>query len=220
MELIDFTTCTVAAPGRAELLRRTYRSFEQNLIGVDMPGSRVFLNEDGVLQEDQGACQALFEASNGAMIVVRFSHVHSFPAAVRWLWQQPTTRYFLHLEDDWELRRPVNIADLIAPLDADPGLSCVNIRAYNGINDQRICLSPGLWRTEHARVIASRLTDDEDPELQLRQGAADGFRGMQWPTNRTPYIKDLGRAWMAEHGLRKNRGKRLTAWEEISCVGS
>lgn len=213
---LQLTTCTVAEDDRHLILGRTYDSFVRNLTGVDWQGSERIINLDGCWAEFWQYIQADAFGDFPGATRLHPSTWESFPAAVKWLFRQPSSEYFFHLEDDWQLLTQVDIADLIGVLEADATLSCVNLRAYSGINDDRICLSPALWRTEHARAIADRLGDHEDPELQLRNGAAKGFRGTVWPIRRARIVKDIGREWMRDHGLVKNQhdGKRLTAWKE------
>lgn len=212
---IDFTTTTVDQRGRADILRRTYDSFAANLQGVDLDSCRLYLNIDR--GPDPVGYESLTNVAQEYFLHVVFNETQRacFPAAVRWLWSEPDEERFFHLEDDWICREPINVPALHALLDADAGLSCVNLRAYvHRPSTMGICLSPGLWRTSHAKAIAATLTDDRDPELQLREGKQGIYRGVQCPSDRS-VIEDIGREFMAHNGLRKNmmNGHRLTAWE-------
>lgn len=210
---IDFATTTVAAPGRADILRRTYESFAANLTDVDLSRSCLYLNIDRG-PDDFGPTEAINVATRFfGKVVVHQSGRGCFPAAVRWCWTVPQADRFFHLEDDWILEESIKLANLHTLLDLSPSLSCVNLRAYMGIRDQRICLSPGLWRSSHAKQIAASLSDDVDPEQQLRDGKQGQHIGRQWPDQ--PIIEDIGRDWMARNGLAKNNSKRLTAWTRI-----
>lgn len=219
---IDFTSTAMRRP---EILGRTLASFVSNLHGVDWKGSRLFLNVDPLpIQGNSWAVVRTAEGASGT-VIPHFPTEPNFPAAVKWCWSQPTTEYFFHLEDDWILDTPVDIGDLISRLEKDPCLSCVNLRAYNFSHPlDRICLSPGLHRTAHAKVMAGRMTTDYNPEKQLRPtlwegkpnpggGKAEGFYGMQFPDARVVY--DIGREWLSEHGggyVRKDGF--FTKWEK------
>lgn len=205
---IDFTTTATIRP---EVFRRTLISFEQNLRGVDFSQSTLHLNIDPVPAE-----RRQHWADMVAVADQFFAQVHphmpataSFPAAVKWCWSRPKTKYFFHLEDDWEIIRPFELSNAVTMLERHSELSCINLRAYMGIQDDRICLSPCLMRTEHAHEMAGRLVLTVNPEKQLRPttlgnpcgGKHEGFFGVQVPQQ--PIIRDIGREWLLGSGWRK-----------------
>lgn len=217
--MIDFTTTATCRP---EVLRQTLTSFSENLLGVDMSKSFLHLNIDPV--PDKGDWTTTYEVASSffAKVHINVPKVASFPAAVKWCWSQPRTRFFFHLEDDWIMKRPIVIDEMIAILLAQADLSCVNLRAYNFPDgDSRICLSPCLMRTEHARVISERLSITANPEKQLRPVAFDnpeggkhgGFLGMQVPLD--VVLKDIGRTWLATSGWKKTKVTHFTTWEKV-----
>jgi hypothetical protein len=113
---------------RPGIVLETYRSFAANLRGVDFAASTLYLNIDPKpIEGDAGAVILAARQFFGNVVVNQPEHA-CFPAAVKWCWAQPGGEYFFGLEDDWRLERPVEIADMLAPLRADPGLSCVNIQ--------------------------------------------------------------------------------------------
>lgn len=203
---LQFTATAMRRPG---IFRDTLQSFAANLRGVDFRASELYLNIDPL--PAQGDIDLVLEIAGET-----FGHVFSnapetpsFPAAVKWCWSQPTDELFVHLEDDWLLQRPVEIWDMLALMRADPSLSLVNLRAYKH-SDDRLCLAPGLWRTEHAKAIAARMRTDANPEMQLRAqrpsnpygGLHNGFKGKQFPAEIV--IRDIGRAWMQVNSLRRD----------------
>jgi hypothetical protein len=202
---------------RPGIVLETYRSFAANLRGVDFAASTLYLNIDPKpIEGDAGAVVLAAREHFGNVVVNQPEHA-CFPAAVKWCWSQPGGEFLLNLEDDWLLERPVQIADMLAPLRADPGLSCVNIRIYPH-NDDRLCLSPGLWRTDHAKAIAAKMRTDANPEMQLRRrseknphgGLQEGYRGFQMPGPRA--LKDIGRPWMACNKLRRVGDRHFLTW--------
>lgn len=202
---------------RPGIFRDTVESFKANLRGVDFRASTLHLNVDPApVKGDLGGVLSCAEEVFGD-VRVNLPGEPCFPAAVKWCWTQATTDRFFHLEDDWVLKQPVEIAKMLAILDADPSLSLVNLRAYKH-SDDRLCLAPGLWRTEHALEIAARLRTDANPEMQLRAkhlnnphgGAHEGFRGLQFPE--AIVLKDIGRAWMRVNGLRRENSRCFTRW--------
>ena len=110
-------------------------------------------------------------------------------------------------------------------LDQDPTLSMVHLRAYSTPEDGRICLAPGLWRSRAAADLASRLTIDANPEMQLRKRTAAnthgdrhvGHRGRHSPqANDQIVLRDIGRPWMMINALRRNKGRHFTTWTQES----
>jgi hypothetical protein len=225
--ILDFTTTATARP---EIISKTFASFQTNLLGVDWKNCVLHLNVDPLpAGGDRDAVVALAEEYFGH-VEPNFPDAASFLTAVKWCWSQPATGYFFHLEDDWELRWQVPVEDLARWLDADAGLSCVNLRAYGFAEDEdRICLSPSLLRTAHARVMSARLNRVSNPERQLRAksssnpegGSHEGFHGRQFPREpESIMIFDVGRAWLAASGWAKNNGKRFTTWNEAPACRS
>lgn len=216
----SFTTTEVDAPTRHLVMEKGYASFAENLKGIDMKACKLYLNIDHV---EGGDPKPLIETASKFFreVIVNESGKANFAAAVRWCFSQPTTNWTFHLESDWLLTREVNIADLL-PDFSDQHLACTNLRAYPfAENDARICLSPGLWRTAHARTIASRITDEANPESQLRNhsrmnphgGKHEGFVGMCWPSNvGEKVIIDIGREWLRGTKFRRPTGVGFVSW--------
>jgi hypothetical protein len=215
---IDFTTTGMCRP---EIYARTLTSFKSNLHGINLKTCTLHLNldplppEESLAQEMVKVAQKVFGWVN-----VNRPEVANFASAVKWCWQQPCSEYFFHLEDDWELVHRVDINDLVNKLDADHNLTCVSLRAYHWPStDERICLSPGLFRTEHARVMAERLVVNANPEKQLRAvtpenphgGRHEGFRGTFVPV--AVVLQDLGRDWMDSRGWVKTDPAYFVNWE-------
>lgn len=207
----------MTAMRRPGIIRDTLDSFARNLKGVDLCESTLHLNidplpEEGELDEVVAVADEYF-----AQVIVNLPAQASFPAAVKWCWSRPSGEFFFSTEDDWVITDPVNVEEMHRLLLSDPTLSCVNLRAYPH-NDDRICLAPGLWRTEHAKLIERRMTTDANPERQLRQADRTnpcgdrhvGFKGIQYPEKIV--LRDIGRAWLAQMPYHRAGGKKFTAW--------
>jgi hypothetical protein len=174
---------------RPGIFRDTLDSFRGNLRGVDFQDCTLYLNLDPAPAEGDGdAVEATAREVFGTVIVNRPAEP-CFPAAVKWCWSATGRGVFcVSLEDDWILQKPVEIGDMLAALQADPTLSLVNLRAYRH-SDDRLCLAPGLWRTDHAKAIAAKMRTDANPEMQLRRKRPNnphgdlhvGYRGLQFP---------------------------------------
>lgn len=218
--MTEFTTTATVRP---EIFHRTLESFNKNLSAFNMSECTLYMNLDPVPVSTDYAITKMISI---AEIYFRKVIVHkplkaSFPVAVKWCWEQPQGRYFFHLEDDWELMVPVHVPSMLKQLDDHPNQSCVNLRAYNWPEgESRICLSPCVMRTLHAKILADRLTTDYNPEKQLRPMSEDnpgggkhvGFYSQQFPQQ--VILKDLGRDWMDRSGWRKQKPVFFTQWEK------
>lgn len=209
---------TLVSTRRPDLLKQTLDSFSRHLFSR---GSvrRLFVNLDplwGDAEADRAVeriCRSYFED-----VVVRRPAEPSFGGAVKWLWSQPETGWFFHLEDDWLLLRPVALGRLAREMDADGvaqiSFSRLNRKAWRkGVWLDRFTTSPSILKTSFARQVSALQDADLDPEKQLYGTENPALRNL---TDRfrhrlhdhrfaRAYIADIGRAWRERHGI----GKRL-----------
>jgi hypothetical protein len=211
---LEFVTTACRRPG---IVHDTYSSLVANLHGVDFAASTLYINIDPApVWGDTGAVILVAREFFGTVIANTPEHAN-LAAAIKWCYQQPRGEYFAAWEDDWATERPIQVADMLAQLSADPSLSCVNVRVYPH-NDDRLCLAPGIWRTSHAKAIAAKMRIDANPEMQLRckseknphGGLHEGYRGFQMPGPRA--LRDIGRPWMACNKLRRVGDRHFLTW--------
>jgi hypothetical protein len=219
--ILDFTCTACRRPG---ILRDTLESFQANLLGVDMAQSVLYLNLDPVPAEGDGDKVIKVADEFFGKVIPRLPDAPSFPGAVKWCWTRPQTEHFFHLEDDWLLIGKANVDEMRYVFDSKPNLACVNCRAYSH-DDDRICLAPGLWKSEAGRVIADRLVLHANPERQLRRtgpgnsngGKHDGYVGVQWPRfRRQVVLRDIGRTWLSTLPYGRDGGRDFTHWKRLS----
>jgi hypothetical protein len=218
MTHLDFATTAVCRP---QILDRTYSSFLGQLKGDWRPGT-LYINIDPLPEKADPTATIEVARKHFPQVLVNTPARSSFPSAVKWCWGQPQTDYFFYLEDDWDLTQEVQVDKLLELLRQNEKLACINLRAYP-IRDERICLSPGLWRSSAARVLAERLTLDANPEKQLRPTSPTnpigdrhlGFLGRQFPDDyRAKMIRDSGREWLATQSeYEKDGGIHFTTWK-------
>lgn len=225
MTPIQFTATEVAVKGRADLMRQSLDSFKKNLLGVDWQASALFLHAD-VLGTDDDAREMVSCATETFGTVQPFFGTGNFAKAFKWSMSQPTDEFCFRIEADWELLAPIQIDVLQWILRDNPWLACVNLRAYKSIVDGRLCLSPSLWRTLAAKEIVGRMDDVTNPEFQMRpdpwlglpnpNGNKQGhWKGVRYPpafSDNRVVIRDIGRAWMATSGFRKEKDKVFNKW--------
>lgn len=94
----------IVAVRRSELLREMLKSFHENCFG-NFTIENVFINIDPVWggESETDKCIELCESFLPGLTAFTPSTA-SFPGAVRRLWSATTSRFILHLEDDWVLR--------------------------------------------------------------------------------------------------------------------
>lgn len=209
---INFTT---TATRRPEVYARTLVSFKEKLRGINLKEQTLYLNIDPLPEKANAQAWEMVALAHQYFkeVIVNEPRQPNFAAAVKWCWQQPQTPYFFHLEDDWELTEPIALGEMAHILDIKTTLTAVGLRAYNFVTRvNRICLSPGLFRTADARVMADRMVDSANPERQLRLtqpdfphgGAHGAFIAVQFPANEPRIVlRDIGREWLAVSGYRK-----------------
>lgn len=218
---------TITATLRPNILRQTLTSF-MPLFG-DTRDWTAYVNVDLaplVKDTDIGWTAAdVLRVAAGFFghIVHRIGVFPNFARAVRWCWQQPIGQFFFHLEDDWELAIPdFPLSEPLFWLQNNPQLTSVTLRAHSwDQEDTRICLSPGVFRTAHAREIAGRMVDVANPEKQLRTlsptnphgGKHGSYVGRTIPRDSTVrVVRDIGRDWLRRNGLVRDNGEQFTAW--------
>lgn len=221
---IDFTTTACIRPA---VFYRTLSSFRDNLTGLNLCDCVLYLNVDPLPAGGDPDAVVKVATQFFGGVVVRKPTRPNFAAAVRWLWRQPAGRWLFHLEDDWEMLRPVPISELLRIMVLSPELACVSLRAYHWPPDEsRICLSPGLFNSHIAAAIAEKLNTVANPEKQLRPVAPDNphggahefpggcYKGEQYPIDVA--IRDHGREWLAKNGYRKatmQNDQHFIVWE-------
>lgn len=62
---------------------------------------------------------------------IRTPRIASFPNAFKWTWLQTDTDYVLHLEDDWELLRDVDVDEMINILEGESDLALLRLPIFH-----------------------------------------------------------------------------------------
>lgn len=223
---MDFTTTAMSRP---RVLEATLKSFTQKLKGVDFENSRLIINIDPLPPNIKRKETIAVAKSFFKNVEYNLPKTPNFTAAVNWTWSRAKTEYIFHLEDDWELLRPVPVEKLIKKFDEIPGLLQIILRAYRYAY-KTCALSPSIIHSRMYRKIAGRLNEEINPEAQLR-GERFGLimprRGKASFTSRGRIIvhpakprqvilKDLGRAWINKTRYKKSGGgkkARFLTWE-------
>jgi hypothetical protein len=213
---------------RPSLVDETLNSFTQNLFRR-IRVRRIFCNIDPLWGDEnddrdvEQACRKYFSD-----VVVRRPDQPGFGTAVKWLWAQPETEWFLHLEDDWVLRRPIDpvrlLQEMKPPDVAQISLSRLNRKAWRkGVWIERFTTSPSFVRTTFGELVSSLLDPELDPEKQmygtqnprLTAAIVGRFRhrlhGSRFASD---FIADIGRSWRDERNIEKRVIDERSVWLE------
>lgn len=196
---IDIATTATLRP---ELYRRTIESFRP--LFEQHPSWRLVLHvddagEEGTLKDMMAVAATIPGLSCESRL--QCSTPPDFRMAWRWCVAQLRSEYVLWLEDDWELLRHVDLAEMVALMDEHQDLATLrlprwaanedgtfrqwNKRRLNGWNGQFCEIpkdslhncgysnNPCLTRREFLQPVLPHLTDDYCPEKQLA-----GFNGV------------------------------------------
>ncbi len=208
---------TITACRRPALIARTLESFSKHFFSVVPPGT-AYVNIDPLWGDElagagvEALCKEYFEH-----VVVRQPNTPSFGAAVKWLWAQPRTEWFLHLEDDWVMKRPIS-EKRIQELIGRPSLGQIRLVAgehplRRPFKARRVAFttSPSLVRRPYAIIASNHMNPDLDPEKQYSRKINKAginelsryellFYSSRWTF---PLLIDIGRDWRERRAIRK-----------------
>ncbi|HUU35363.1 MAG TPA: hypothetical protein VMW48_14965, partial [Vicinamibacterales bacterium] len=202
-----------------------WSSLRSHFKGVDWADCTLYLNIDlapptaDVLDADD-----VIEAAKQVFghVVVRVQDEPNFTRAVQWCWRKPTGSVLFYFQADWELTEDIEILELMHRLwSRCPPVDAVNLRAYYGPREARLCLSPVLLQSHVARALADRMVDDVGPEAQLRapsfrdvgRSLGVGLCSLHWPEGHDRIVvRDIGRKWLDGEGLVRRGGDGFTTW--------
>lgn len=184
----------ITAVRRPEILRRTLESFDEFLLN-QYRKKRAIINVDPVGEDIDprrvvDVCQEFFEE-----VVWNCPEEPSFPKAFKWVWTHANAQWLFHLEDDWEMLRPVNLSIIGDLLLKYRDLALLRLPAFhagleymktwnrfmpwNGEfyevpSSDRIALGfcghPQLIKGEFVRAIAPYIDENRNPEKQFHVG--------------------------------------------------
>ncbi len=176
---------------RPDLLGKTLASLTRQITAHFSVGT-VHANIDPFCGSpaDGDKCEALLR-DTFPKVQVRRPGEASFGAAVKWLWQQPATDLFLHMEDDWEILHPIAPDDVLprfvgavtqVQLASRDRLYLPKTYSFKAswrktfglklfkkvhLDEPLFATSPSFLVSNFARVCAEMMDPGKDPEKQL-----------------------------------------------------
>ena len=157
-ESIDVVVISTLRP---KLLNLTLASFQKHFLN-QFGKYRIILNIDPVGEENFSQDEILELVNRYSDNVIACTpKTGNFSQAVRWAWSQVESPYFLHLEDDWFLKKKVLKDAVFEKFKLDEKLAGIRLNLSRNPSERPLysdglSLNPSIFRTS---VIQSLLGD-------------------------------------------------------------
>jgi len=219
MIALDITT---TACNRIDIIEKTYKSFTENLTGVDWNKSTLYINIDPVpynydIEKDRDAIVEMCHKYFGYVVANRPIQPN-FTRAYNWIWSHATKDIILNLEDDWELIKQIDIDILLQYFKNISTLYQVVLRAYT-YHYPCTCASPSLLHRRYYHAIGGKMDELRNPETQTHSTSSTERFGIFIPNKKSCpdrnyikkyvvaypevendnfaiIVKDIGREWL------------------------
>lgn len=178
---IDFTTTAMPRP---DILNRCYKSFQKNLIGIDLKECDLYINVDPLpsnMPRQTIYIKKLIDstievaATCFKKVVARTPKEANYASAYKWLWGEAKSDIIFNLEDDWELLKPVNVSHMLRKFDICQSLYQVVFRAYTYVYPT-CCTSPSFLHRRWYYPISQGMNTKENPESQIHKNNNGKFK--------------------------------------------
>jgi hypothetical protein len=213
---------TMTATRRPDLVSKTLDSF-QNMLFNRLTVGTFYINIDPVWgSEQQGKGVEEVARKYFQNVQVRRPLKPSYGSAVKWLWEQPQTDWFLHLEDDWIMTNPISLRRLSKQIAS--GASQIKLANWSRLGRRRrpptLGVCPLFLSSRFSKLASGKMNPDLDPDKQFRNNtnlsleeAVSGhyavyFGGMF--TRRS--LIDIGREWREHRKIEKQVVDGASVW--------
>lgn len=222
----------ITATLRPDILDLTLASFKRRFLS-QTPNTRLIINIDPVgdaaccADDVLAVCHRYF-----SRIVYRAPKQASFPAAVKWGWEQVETEFFLHLEDDWLLKKTVDSDKIFAAFEADADLASIRFNLKrnpgNSLASNGLSLNPSVMRRTFAQDALPFFSLALDPEKQFRHMEGQRLAALgRWRYHlyglpgESAYVVDIGKKWRRFNRLDKWDGNDTTvSWKKKRTISA
>ena len=186
---------TMTATCRPDILRATLKSFYYYMFAPSGIPLNLIINIDPVGPKTQEETLAVCREFHFDSVQYNLPETANFPKAFIWTWQMAVRTEagcIFHLEDDWELLRPVKLNTLFLLLHLYPDLSILRLNAFQSAAhlskqwDKMIYWNgtffevppnlrgllgfaghPSLVKKEMVKLVLPYLDDGKNPEKQI-----------------------------------------------------
>lgn len=201
---------TITALNRPEILEKTLDSFTKNIIDINISDYNAIVNIDMVIKKDNLNDMEAVIKKHFRYYDINICIHGCFPKAVDYVWSKSQSPYILHLEDDWVLTDKIEIKKIISDMISEKKKISV-LRAYNYEYD-KMPLSPSIISKDIYKSFCGNFDYNTNPEIQLRKPFIT--KEMITVIGKKPIVKDIGREWVDQTGLKKpNVKKDFTSYE-------
>jgi len=211
LQKIDVVTTALR---RAEILDLAFKSYFAGGI-TNLPPVRLIINVDPI---GDSSVEEIYKLAKkySSDILIRAPEQGCFSDAVNWAWSQVKTEYFLHLEDDWLLRRPVDFLEWSSALENSGDLQSVLIRKKRrqivdcgGSAGLHFSFRANLSRRDVIQRVGD-IPQGFNPEKYAIQRL--GSQSVSNDFGDEYQLIDMGRKWSKSRGWRKaDKNNQITA---------
>ena len=206
-ESIDVVVISTLRP---KLINLTLASFQKHFLN-QFGNFRIILNVDPVGEEN--SCQdTIIDLVNrySDNVIARTPKTGNFSEAVRWAWSQVKSPFFLHLEDDWFLKKKVLKDDVSEKFKLDEKLAGIRLNLSRNprerpLHSNGLSLNPSIFRTSVIQSLLGDFDIAKDPEKQFRNNESLKMQNFFYygKPKESSYVVDTGKKWRKSLGLTK-----------------
>jgi hypothetical protein len=221
--LIDKLDVLTTATLRPDILEITLRSFYHRLFR-QVRKCRLIINIDPIPEGAGNDKDEIIAISRHwfSDVVVRAPDKPSFPSAVQWLWTQSETDVVFHLEDDWMLRRSVDIQFVAEEFAKHDELAQIALNPrVNRSHERKLSLRPSFIRRKFILDALPLFDITSDPEKQWHRHFEPGGALAHWTfadhgsVGDGHHVREIGALWRKQLNLVKWSPGEVT-WKQSS----
>lgn len=211
---------TITSTIRPQILSLTLDSFNKHL-NHSLKEYDCYINIDPSPCHSEKKAQKIIEITQKYFktVVNNCPKTPNFSLAIKWLWTSANTPYIFHLEDDWILKKHIDIDEMIGIMKKNDYYQIRLTKFLISSATNLYGLSPCLISRVFYKTVAKNMSIDQNPERQLRNVSKWGLvdpiilssdgklsepngKVIQYPYNKV-VIRDIGRMWRYEQKLYK-----------------
>ncbi len=195
---------------RPDLLNLTLASFQKHFLD-QFTDIRIIINIDPVGESSSSQEELLKLVSTYSIdIIHRTPSKGNFSQAVRWAWSQVESPFFLHLEDDWFLKKKVLKGAILEQFGMDEKLAGIRLNLSRNPKKQPlysdgISLNPSVFKTSIIKSLLGDFDIDKDPEKQFRNHRLlNDYNFLYYgKKNEGSFVIDTGKKWRKANSFSK-----------------
>ena len=198
---IDVVTTAIRRP---EILEITYQSFFSRI--SNLPKLRIILNIDPLGNGSTSECIAIAKQYSDD-VIFRMPLEPNFSSAINWCWSQLQSSYFIHLEDDWLLKREIDFEVWLQHLQSERlDQSVLLMKRPRDVGDVSYSFRPHLGVSNSVKAIGL-IPEEVNPE-KCASSCQPKLASADFTTGGNYLVCDLGRKWAKAQGFKKSSSSK------------